>query len=193
MALIEQLGLTDDEWSNVSQSSRDKLIESYGKIVANRLLMVDGMLQDDHADASNRTKAVTNQLMGMDANSCEDAQGGLPEGEDVRVTILGDVQGDTALAAIQQISQAVPDTPPQPPPDGPGPPPNLPQKLGFPWLQAATAAGVMATGLGVGGVAYQLGRPQFVDIPPTTTTIDLEAYTELEASLGVNEGAVPVE
>ena len=185
MPLSDELGITESDLESVSPALRDKLTDRYAKIVGNRLLQTDAMLQDDHEYLKDLQRTASATLFSSDTHGCDDLTGQMEKEDGMRITILGDVQGDAAVKSLEKMTQqAAPTKPvlqPQPQPPQPHPPPQPARKT--PWMQIASLAMSGATLAGLGYTGYQLSRPQYVDVPPAEATIDTELLSEIDAQL----------
>ncbi len=106
MSVLEELGMSDEEWRQIEPAEQQRLVNKMAKIQANKLLASQAMMEDDDRDIRRRVKSVEQNLLGQDANSCTDEPYTDESGEDVRITVLGDVNGNEAISMLSQKSDA---------------------------------------------------------------------------------------
>lgn len=90
----ESLGLSERDWNALDNQQKQKLVMGQAKLVANHQLMAQQALEDDDRDIRQRVKQA--QATIMDQCGCGGTD--LVDGDDdVRITVLGDVNGTEAL------------------------------------------------------------------------------------------------
>ena len=148
MSVLENYGISENEWDQLDDDLKRKLIAGQAKLTAQRQMLGNESLEDDERDIRKRTNAVTNSLLGQDANSCKDKPAELGSGEDVRISVFGDINGDKAVAMLSQnaeSNEANETTVTNPPPKQPSFWGDMLKQL-LPLL--------VATGVGVGAAWY---------------------------------------
>ena len=69
---LEELGLSAEELESVSQETRDNLVMMQGKLIADKQMAMTEVLREDQEALDRRSRRVENQILGRDANKCDD-------------------------------------------------------------------------------------------------------------------------
>ena len=107
MSVLEDLGISADEWRVLEPTEQQRLIRGQAKLEANRQLISQAVIEDDDRDIRRRVKNVERDILGNDANVCVDNPLDEQEDRDMRVTILGDVNSEKALKFLRPGATAI--------------------------------------------------------------------------------------
>jgi hypothetical protein len=152
MSVRELAGLSKEEWESLDPSMKDKITAGQAKLSALQQTKTIEMLEDDQDDIRRRECHTFKSLF-------PDAQ--CDNGEEMRITVLGDVNGTEALQLLNMSSQPQPS---QPAPSQPAPQ-QRPSKVKW-WVPLL--AGALVAGPTAALATYLLtDRPSFdADLDP---------------------------
>ena len=184
MSVRENFGLSEQEWLNLGSDLQERLTVGQARLSANQQLTAQAMLEDDDAEIRNRTRHVERSLLNQNANDCVDTPQDMPAGaEDVRITVLGDVNGNEAIEMLQQQHSQNQAIQPQPQPM-PQPQPNSLKNAILPFLLGAAIAGPIG---GWAGYSWQTSDSTTFNAPGTSI-INQPAAFGLDGSKKVEDG-----
>ena len=165
MSVADELGISCEEWAKLEEPIQAKLIKGQAKLMAMRDLTGHQVIEDDDRDIRKRTQVAFDSMMGRDANQCKDPPHEEKPADDMRVTVLGDVQGDTAVNWLHQQTQSIATdggkvvTPPPEPKPVPVPQPKI-----TPWYtRLAQFLIPLAVGAALTASGYWIFGPEAID------------------------------
>lgn len=159
MGLLDQLDISPEEFDAMPEEERQRLInegtQHQIKLLADKQMAANEMLQQDDADIRRRVDAVQSSLLGQDANACTDEPYKDETMQIPNVRSLGDTViniGDNAIKQMQAVNtgdqsqpEPVKEPPKQEPPKQEKPP--EPPKRGLPlWSLPLIGAALFAGG-----------------------------------------------
>ena len=102
ISLIEDLGISEALWDQLPSEEQTRIIQGQARLIAAKDLMGMQMLEDDDRDIRRRTDTAQRTILGQDATSCGDEPIEPNEYDDMRTTVLGDMNVTRNETATQQ-------------------------------------------------------------------------------------------
>lgn len=107
MSVADEYGISEAEWQQLDETTQNKLISGQAKLLAYSQLLGQQILEQDDEDIRKRSRFVQDSILSRDTTQCKDMPYESEDSEDMRVTILGDINSEQALNSLLQTKKQV--------------------------------------------------------------------------------------